>query len=126
MGGFERLVPLSELALNHTHVLDHKGQKVMLVQLGNGTVHAYDARCPHANTIIPAAAVGSDLLIECPMHGAIFSLENGARIDGPTCGDLVAWPVRVVDGYVEVDVPERVVSSDWRPASWGTVKRAGS
>lgn len=126
MGEFERLMPRSELSSGQTRVVAHKGQMVMLVQLTDGGVRAYDARCPHANTVIPAMALGPDMLIECPMHGAIFDAGDGSRIDGPTCGDLVAWPVRVVDSYIEAEVPERIVSNEWRPASWGAVGRAST
>jgi nitrite reductase/ring-hydroxylating ferredoxin subunit len=123
MSGFERLVSLDELQPCHTRVLDHRGQKVMLVRLGD-EVRVYDARCPHARTVIPETRLGDDLLIECPMHGARFSAEDGARHDGPSCADMTAWPVRIVDGYVEAAVPERVVANDRRPASWGPVGRA--
>jgi nitrite reductase/ring-hydroxylating ferredoxin subunit len=121
VSGFERLAPLGELPPNETKVIDHRGQKVMLVRVGD-EVLAYDARCPHAKTIIPAGPI-RDGAIECPMHGAVFAACDGARLDGPTCADLTRWPARVVDGFVEADVPERVVTSDWRPPSWGPVGR---
>jgi nitrite reductase/ring-hydroxylating ferredoxin subunit len=115
---------LSEIEPRETKVIPHRGQMVMLVLLPGGDMRAYDARCPHANTVIPSTKLRDDLRVECPMHGATFAAKDGSRLDGPTCGDLVSWPVRVVDGYVEVDVPERVISTDWRPGSWGTVGKA--
>ena len=118
MGDFARLVPLDELAPDTTRVLDHRGQKVMLVRLGDH-VRAYDARCPHARTVIPEAPLLDGGLIECPMHGALFSASDGARRDGPTCADLTAWPARVLDGWVEAAVPERVATTTWRPPSRG-------
>ncbi len=124
MSGWARLTALDALADRASVVVDHAGQKVLLVRLGDD-VRAYDGRCPHARTALAAGPLARGALIECPMHGAQFAAADGALQPGPvTCPDLTAWPVRVLDGHVEVDVPEHT-APDWgrgRPQSWATVR----
>ena len=46
-----------------------------------------------------------DYQIVCPRHGARFDVRNGKAMSLPAVVDTPSYPVRVVDGQVEVGVP---------------------
>jgi nitrite reductase/ring-hydroxylating ferredoxin subunit len=41
-------------------------------------------------------------LIECPLHAARFDVRTGKVLDPPATEDLKTFPVRVVDGEIQV------------------------
>jgi len=41
----------------------------------------------------------------CPRHGARFDVRNGKVISLPAFIDIPAYPVRVIDGQIEIGVP---------------------
>jgi len=78
-----------------------------LVALQNGTVHAYQNRCPHAGHALNLRpnefmdATGSWLV--CRSHGARFDISSGECIAGPCMGQaLRRIPVYVENGSVYV------------------------
>jgi nitrite reductase/ring-hydroxylating ferredoxin subunit len=95
---------------------------VLLVHLEDQDgVRAYDARCPHARTLLADGPL-VDGLIECPMHGALFHAADGTLEPGPVqCAGLTAFPVRVESGHIAVDLPEQPSEPrPHRPSSWGS------
>lgn len=44
--------------------------------------------------------------IECPRHGARFDVRDGTVLTPPAIRPLPTYPTRVVDGQVEVRLPE--------------------
>ena len=46
-----------------------------------------------------------DLEIICPRHGARFDVTNGRVLALPAVVDIPSYPVRVVDGQIEVGLP---------------------
>lgn len=45
--------------------------------------------------------------VVCPRHGARFDVRDGKVMSLPAIVDIPAYPVRVVDGQVEVGLPLR-------------------
>ncbi len=43
--------------------------------------------------------------ITCPRHGAIFDIRSGKVLSLPAIVDIPAYPVRVVDGQIEIGLP---------------------
>ncbi len=84
---------------------------VLLVRLGE-EIHALDPYCPHAGGVL-GEGVLDDRRLSCPVHAAIFDLSSGAVLEDPFgitppeggVDPLTKYPVRVVDGTVEVDLP---------------------
>jgi 3-phenylpropionate/trans-cinnamate dioxygenase ferredoxin subunit len=46
--------------------------------------------------------------IHCPRHGAVFDVRTGQVLALPAVVDIPAYPVRIVDGQIEVGVPVEV------------------
>ena len=42
----------------------------------------------------------------CPRHGAHFDVRNGKALTLPAVVDIPAYPVRIIDGQIEVGLPE--------------------
>ena len=43
--------------------------------------------------------------VVCPRHGAEFDVRTGKAVSMPAVVDIPAYPVRVVDGMIEVGIP---------------------
>jgi nitrite reductase/ring-hydroxylating ferredoxin subunit len=67
----------------------------------NGSIYAIEDICPHASAILSEGfAEGCE--IECPLHNAVFDVTTGKHLRGEPCRDVKTFPVRVVDGRIEV------------------------
>jgi len=72
----------------------------------DGEVRAVQATCTHARIFLAPGRLTADKLIECPMHGAMFSPLDGSVRCGPATVPLAVHEVRVVDGMIHVDPGE--------------------
>ena len=70
-----------------------------------GEWYAVDNICSHAHAYLAEGELDTDdCLIECPLHVARFSLATGRVHSLPAAEPIATYPVRVVDGRVEVAV----------------------
>ncbi|MCU0488203.1 MAG: non-heme iron oxygenase ferredoxin subunit [Anaerolineales bacterium] len=44
--------------------------------------------------------------ISCPRHGASFDVRSGKVISLPAIVDIPAYPVRIVDGQIQIGLPK--------------------
>jgi nitrite reductase/ring-hydroxylating ferredoxin subunit len=51
-----------------------------------------------------AYAEGCRCVVECPWHGSRFDLASGAALTLPAVRPVKAYPVREVDGALEVEL----------------------
>jgi nitrite reductase/ring-hydroxylating ferredoxin subunit len=100
------------------------GERQVLLTRHEDEILATEPRCPHARSVLGPGRLTSGGLVECPMHGALFSPRDGARQEdkGPACAGLETYPVEVRDGTVHVDfeaarprppAPESPGTSKW-------------
>jgi anthranilate 1,2-dioxygenase ferredoxin component len=68
--------------------------------------HAVNDRCPHAASMLSTGRIRRGAVM-CPLHGARFDLATGGCIGG-TYAPLRMFPLRIVDGMIEVSVPAAV------------------
>jgi nitrite reductase/ring-hydroxylating ferredoxin subunit len=59
--------------------------------------------CSHALSTFEDGRVKGYRLY-CPLHGAAFDIRDGSAVAAPARRPIETYPVRVVDGVVEVDV----------------------
>jgi nitrite reductase (NADH) small subunit len=84
---------------------------VLLVRLAE-EIHALDPYCPHAGGVL-AEGILEGRRLTCPVHAAVFEAGSGAVVEDPFgiappeggVDPLTLYPVRLVDGTVEVDLP---------------------
>ncbi len=73
----------------------------------DGDIHAVHDTCTHARESLAAGWVDDDR-IECPRHGAVFSVRDGSALTPPATLPLPTYTVEQRDGRVLVDpMPSR-------------------
>jgi nitrite reductase/ring-hydroxylating ferredoxin subunit len=77
---------------------------VLVVRTREGSFHAVANICTHAYARMDEGRLRGTRVI-CPLHGASFDVRTGAVLGAPATAPLASYPVRVVDGRVEVQVP---------------------
>lgn len=68
----------------------------------DGHYYAVENRCTHEEAELSDGTLEGDEII-CPLHGARFSVVTGAALTPPAYENLRTFPVRVTNGWVEVD-----------------------
>jgi len=82
----------------------HAGAKSLcLGHCADGTWGAIDNVCTHDGGVLGEGEL-EECEVECPRHGARFDLQSGEVRALPAVFPVNAYPVRVVDGLVEVDI----------------------
>jgi len=79
------------------------GQRVAVVRAEDGSLHAIDDTCSHAEVSLSEGEI-EDCTIECWLHGSRFDLRTGAPTGLPATRPIDVYPVTVQDDVVLVDV----------------------
>lgn len=106
MSGFVRVAREGDVAPGEVKVVDADGKSLALGHCTDGTWGAIDNVCTHDGGTLGEGEL-EDCLVECPRHGARFDLLSGEVRALPAVFPVNAYPVRVVDGVVQVDVGVR-------------------
>ena len=77
------------------------GRDVIVTRTENG-VRAWDAICPHAQFLLEPGRLKNGRVLECPMHGACFDVDDGGVVLGPATEPLEPVEARIEDGVVLV------------------------
>jgi nitrite reductase/ring-hydroxylating ferredoxin subunit len=85
------------------HAARVAGYSVVLVR-AEGAWHALSDECTHTGCPLSEDGELVDGVLVCNCHGAEFALATGAVIEGPADAPLETYPVRVVEGRVEIEV----------------------
>ena len=67
----------------------------------DGELHAVEDVCPHAQAMLTQGFT-EGCEVECPLHNATFDVTSGKHLRGEPCRDIKTFPVRLVDGRIEV------------------------
>ena len=81
-----------------------EGRQVAYARIGDDWF-AIDDTCSHAKVSLAEGFLESDdKTIECPMHGALFSLETGEALTLPAIKPVSSHKIEVVDSEVFVTI----------------------
>ncbi|HUN34145.1 MAG TPA: Rieske (2Fe-2S) protein [Trebonia sp.] len=72
-------------------------EKVVVTQPTKNTYKAFSAICTHVGCTCDAVSGGT---IDCPCHGAKFSITNGAVVNGPATSPLPSRTVAIMNGKI--------------------------
>lgn len=97
---FQTIATSEELIEGRGRPFSLDGYRIALVR-HQGTVYALDDLCPHADASIAFGPVENGC-IACPWHYAEFDLKTGAVLSGPATQGIRTYPVREIDGRVEI------------------------
>jgi nitrite reductase/ring-hydroxylating ferredoxin subunit len=77
------------------------GRQIAVFLLGDGTVRAMDAVCPHRGGPLADGQIDESVVM-CPLHQYTFSLDDGTCPSG--IDSVRTYPAAVVDGKITVEV----------------------
>jgi 3-phenylpropionate/trans-cinnamate dioxygenase ferredoxin subunit len=92
-----------ELPPGEKTCIDASGFPVVLCNVA-GRFFAAVNICPHAGLPIGDGDLAG-MTLTCPYHGYTYSVETGKNVDDPSDMPLTTFPIRVVDGKIEVELP---------------------
>jgi len=98
--------PLNSLAIDRGVAALVDGHQVAIFQLASGDVYAIDHRDPFSGANVLARGLvgtrGDVPTVASPVYKQVFDLTTGVCLDDEAVA-VRSWPVRVVDGMVEID-----------------------
>lgn len=72
----------------------------------NGSFFATEEICSHAHASLAEGFIIEDT-IECPLHGACFSIRTGEALSAPATDPVQTYPVRIEGTEVFIGIPRR-------------------
>jgi 3-phenylpropionate/trans-cinnamate dioxygenase ferredoxin component len=100
---FIAIADATELPNGERMYFDIDGEPIVILNL-EGHLFAIADVCSHDGGPIGEGAI-DDCEIRCPRHGATFDIRDGKALTLPAVEDIPAYPVRVVDGKIEIGLP---------------------
>jgi 3-phenylpropionate/trans-cinnamate dioxygenase ferredoxin subunit len=100
---WQPLLPLAELDAGRMRAIRVGGNEVLVCRTPAG-LYALANTCSHAAARMDEGRLKGTRLT-CPLHGAAFDVCSGTALSGPATLALRTYPLRLVDGMVEVALP---------------------
>ncbi len=94
---------VEELPEGERLIVEIDGQPIVILHI-NGQYYAIADVCSHDDGPVGGGAIEGYEII-CPRHGARFDIRTGKVLALPAFVDIPAYPVRVVDGQIEIGLP---------------------
>jgi nitrite reductase/ring-hydroxylating ferredoxin subunit len=92
----------ADVPAGSTRAVDIDGERILVVNVGDGEIHAVADRCGETPLPLRFGSVeGAEL--RCSWHGCRYDVRSGARLDRPG-GSARVYPVKVEGGQVHVAV----------------------
>ena len=101
--GYVAVASEGDVAPGAVKVVTVAGKRLCLARCEDGTWGAIDDVCTHDGGDLGEGEL-EGCAVECPRHGARFDLRTGKVLALPAVFPVNAYPVRVVEGRVEVDI----------------------
>jgi len=97
---YHRLGPASEIEPGMAKDYKVAGHGIVVANC-DGEFHAIEDRCTHDDGPLGEGRLWG-CQVECPRHGARFDMTTGRAMTLPAVRPVGSYPVRVVDGQLEV------------------------
>ena len=83
----------------------HAGEISVGVYNLDGEYYAIEDRCSHDDGPLCEGEFDPETgIVICPRHGANFDIRTGDALTLPAYQPVAVYPVRVVDGFIRVEV----------------------
>ncbi len=102
MAEWVKVARAAEVAEGRAKVVEANGQRMALAHVG-GEYFVLEDLCTHDGGPLGEGELFGDL-IECPRHGARFSVRTGQAVTLPAVLGVKTYPVKMTDGEVFVQV----------------------
>jgi len=101
---FVDIAPASELPSGERLFLEIAGKAIVIFNIADQLFAIGDV-CTHDDGPLGDGDLEGYNIV-CPRHGAEFDVRTGKVMQMPAVVDIPAYPVRVVDGMIQVGVPK--------------------
>jgi 3-phenylpropionate/trans-cinnamate dioxygenase ferredoxin component len=95
-----QVAPVEDLPPGERLFIEVDERPVVIINLA-GIFYAIADACTHDDGPLGEGEIDDHQII-CPRHGARFDLRNGKALTFPAVVDTPSYPVRVVDGWIEI------------------------
>jgi 3-phenylpropionate/trans-cinnamate dioxygenase ferredoxin subunit len=99
---FEPVMSLADLPQGTMRPVVVAGREIVICHTREG-VFALDNICTHAHARMCEGRLRATRIV-CPLHGAAFDIRDGKVLAAPAAVPLPTFPLRVVEGTIEVAV----------------------
>ncbi len=107
MSSFYPALTAADLPDRTSKSVEVEGVKLAIARLGE-RFYAVENRCTHMGVSLSEGPLSEGGEIVCPWHSAKFCARSGELRSGPGFCSLKTFPVRIVNGVIEVAIaPER-------------------
>lgn len=101
---FIEIAPASELPPGERLFVEIGGKPVVIFNIA-GQFFSIEDVCSHDDGPVGEGTLES-YTITCPRHGAQFDVRTGKVLQMPAVVDIPAYPVKVVDGMIQLGIPK--------------------
>jgi 3-phenylpropionate/trans-cinnamate dioxygenase ferredoxin component len=99
---FIRIGSLAEVPDGELRAFETASGRVTVAHV-ESHLFAFGDECTHAGCSLADGELDDrDETVACPCHGSVFDVETGEPTEGPAVDPVPVYPVRVVDGWIEV------------------------
>jgi nitrite reductase/ring-hydroxylating ferredoxin subunit len=103
--GYRRVGSLAEVPEGELRAFDLPGLRVAIAHVEN-ELFAFGDECTHEGCSLAEGGLGAkEETVVCPCHESEFDLATGEPVGGPASDPVPVFPVREVDGWLEVGPP---------------------
>jgi len=99
---FVPVMTLAEIPQGSMQAKVLEGREIVICHTREG-LFALDNICTHAHARMYEGRLRATRLV-CPLHGASFDIRDGRVLGPPATVPLPTYPIRVVDGMIEVSL----------------------
>lgn len=104
MPNFKAICRADEIPEGEARMFSVDEQVIGIFNVG-GKFHALDNRCPHAGASLAHGFIDGDV-VTCRIHHWRFCIRDGKYVDEDKPHfDARTFPLRQIDGMIEVDLP---------------------
>ncbi len=100
------IAPAEQIPNGERLFVEIGGKSIVILNLA-GKFFAIGDVCSHDNGPVGDGEIEENEII-CPRHGARFDIRTGKATGLPAIIDIPAYPIRVVDGMVQLGVPKQM------------------
>lgn len=97
------IAPTTELPSGERLFIEVEGKSLVVFNIADQYFAIGDI-CSHDDGPVGDGDI-EGLNIVCPRHGGEFDIRTGQAVQMPAVVDIPAYPVRVVDGMIQVGIP---------------------
>lgn len=101
---FIEIAPASELPNGERLFVDLGDKPIVILNIA-GKLFALGDICTHDDGPLGDGMIEGNNIV-CPRHGGEFDVRDGKAVQMPAVVDIPAYPVRVVDGMIQVGLPK--------------------